>query len=80
MEDDLNLLNGRQHNFFLMEDNINLKKMDEYFIFYKSKTTLIFSSNGRQPQFFFKWKTTSKFLWMEDDLQNLKTNNAPYNK
>ena len=38
---------------------------------------LNFISNGRQPQFFFKWKTTSIFFWlkttsisfqMEDDL------------
>jgi hypothetical protein len=28
-----------------------------------------FSGNGRRPQFFMKWKTTSIFQEMEDDLK-----------
>ena len=41
-----------------MEDNLHFSKM---------KDDLNFFKNGRQPQFFHKWKTTSTFSKKEDD-------------
>jgi hypothetical protein len=38
---------------------------------------LNFYPNGRQPQFFQKWKTTSTFSKMEDDLNIFKNGRRP---
>jgi hypothetical protein len=64
MEDDLILLvNGRRHQFFQMEDDLNFL-------------------NGRRPKYScewkttynsFKWKTTSIFLKIKDNLKNNAT-------
>ena len=45
----------------------------------KWKLTSILFQTLRQPHFF-KWKTTSIILWMEDDLNNLMTGRQPQNK
>ena len=42
-----------------MEDNLNFSKMEDDAIFFEK---------GRRPQLFFKWKTTSTFDQMQDDL------------
>ena len=42
-----------------MEDDLNFSKMED---------NLNFCKNGRCPQFFGKWKMTSIFLKIEDDL------------
>jgi hypothetical protein len=38
---------------------------------------LSFLENGRRPQFFFKWKTTSILLKMEDDLNSFENGRRP---
>ena len=60
MEDDLNFSgNGRHPQFQEMEDNLN---------FSGNGRRPQFSGNGRQPKFFRKWKTTSTFHDIEEDL------------
>ena len=43
----------------------------------KLEEDLNFLANGRQPQFFGKWKTTSIFWKMEDDLNFLENGRQP---
>ena len=63
MEDDLNIfLNGSQPQFFLMEDHLNS--------FENGRTQ--FLENGRRPQLFRQWKTTSIFYKMEDNLKKIR--------
>ena len=78
MEDNLNFVLGKQGaNFYMqpyfnptiwnIEDDLNFFQMEDYLNFFKWQNTSCFS-NWRRP-IFCKLKTTSIFLWMEDDLQ-----------
>jgi hypothetical protein len=42
--------------------------MEETSIFSKMEDDLYILGNGRQPQYFVKWKKTSTFWQMEDDV------------
>ena len=44
-----------------MEDDLN-------FLIFEDNLDSFGNENGRRPQFFSKWKTTSIFLQIEDDL------------
>jgi hypothetical protein len=43
-------------------------RLKEDLIFLQMEDDLNLFTNGRQPQFFYKWKTTSILLHMEDDV------------
>ena len=51
-----------------MEDELNFLYMEEDLNFLYLEDDLNFFINGRQSQLFYKWKMTSTFFWMEDDL------------
>ena len=54
-----------------MEGDFNLQKMED---------DLNILENGRQPQFFSKWKTTSIFLKLEDNLNCFENGRHPQKK
>ena len=51
-----------------MEDDLNFFVKEDNLIFFKMEDDLNFFENGRRPQNFRKWKTTSIFLKMEDNI------------
>jgi hypothetical protein len=61
VKDDLNIFQMENVLIFLlsMEDDLN--------ILANGRRPHFFLSNGRQPQYIYKWKTTSIFWQMEDD-------------
>ena len=73
IEDDLNFLKMEEYLIFLkMEDLLNIWTMEDDPNFLED---LIFFLNGRVAQMEdnLKWKTTSIFLLLEDNLKNLET-------
>jgi hypothetical protein len=56
-----------------MEDNINTLQMENDLNMLRNIRKPCFFPIGRRPQYFAKWKTTSIFWHMEDDLNILES-------
>jgi hypothetical protein len=63
--------NGRRPNFLTMEDHLNFLKMEDNHFFLEMEDDIFFVMEDHL--LFFKWKITSIFLSLVDNLQNLTT-------
>jgi hypothetical protein len=56
-----------------MEDDLIFFHMEDNLYFFQMEDILNFLVNKRRPQYFGKWKTTSIFWQMEDDINGRQT-------